>query len=162
MTWSRSPVLKPTTPAPDWSPWYPTKCCWQSCQHHRRCIFTYISCIKLLLLLHQAAFWPCYVLKLQELLGTQHCTPDNCETLPVIHTVSPPVSHCSQAHAAAHKHNCIFNIPETITASSPFMAFPEYSLYSPVCTKCCIYDVNSLRTDSMSYSCSERNASPPS
>lgn len=147
------------SPHPDWSLWCLTKCCWQTCQHCLRCIFTYINCIKLLLL-HQAVFWPCFMPKLEELLGTRPCTPDLCETLSVTHTVSPQVRlqcHCSQAHTAARKQNRIFNIPETVTASSPFMAFLEYSSYSMVCTKHCVWDVNSPSADSMGYSCTERN-----
>ena len=80
MAWSHRPVLKPATPTPGWSLWCLTKCYWQTCQHCLSCIFTYISCIKLLLL-HQAVIRPRRMLKLQELLGTWPCTPSVCETL---------------------------------------------------------------------------------
>lgn len=58
---------------------------------------------------------------------------------PALSTALPRFSHCTPAH----KHGCIFNIPEAIFASSPFMAFLEYSLYSVVCTKRCTWKVDS-------------------
>lgn len=76
---------------------------------------------------------------------------------PALRTALPRFSHCTPAH----KHGCIFNIPEAIFATSPFMAFLEYSLYSVVCTKCCTWKVNSPFVDSACYSCPERNAWPP-